>query len=122
VSTPQDPVTPPDRWGVYHAAVGAGVVLAALVVLLILAGTALIVVGDDSNQLAVATAAFGVLGTLVGAYFGIKVSDEARRETQRQNEISSIYAQEALSRLPDQAREDARNAALARVAREVGPP
>lgn len=122
MSTQPDPGNAPDRWSVYVAAVGAGVVLAALVVLLILAGIALIVVGDDSNQLAVATAAFGVLGTLVGAYFGIKVSDEARRQTQRQNEISSIYAQEALSRLPDQEREEARKAALDRVGREVGPP
>jgi hypothetical protein len=122
VSQAQDPGQQRGRGDLYVTAVGAGVVVAAFVVLLILAGTALIVVGNDSNQLAVATAAFGVLGTLVGAYFGVKASDDARRQTQRQNEISSIFAQESLSRLPDQEREEARKVAHDRIAREVGPP
>jgi hypothetical protein len=57
------------------------VVLAALAGLCTVTIVGLFVVGSDANQLALLTAALGLIGTVVGAFFGIKVTDDARKET-----------------------------------------
>jgi uncharacterized protein YacL len=57
------------------------VVLAALVVLCLVTIVGLALVDSSSDRLALMTAALGVIGTVVGAFFGIKVTDDARRET-----------------------------------------
>ena len=57
------------------------VVLAALAVLCLVTIVGLAVVDTSSDRLAVLTAALGVIGTVVGAFFGIKVTDDSRRET-----------------------------------------
>jgi hypothetical protein len=57
------------------------VVLAALAVLCLVTIVGLAVVDSSSDRLAVLTAALGVIGTVVGAFFGIKVTDDSRRET-----------------------------------------
>lgn len=57
------------------------VVLAALAVLCLLTIVGLALVDDGSDRLALLTAALGLIGTVVGAFFGIKVTDDSRRET-----------------------------------------
>lgn len=57
------------------------VVLAALAVLCLVTIVGLALVDTSSDRLAVLTAALGVIGTVVGAFFGIKVTDDSRRET-----------------------------------------
>lgn len=57
------------------------VVLAALAVLCLVTIVGLALVDSSSDRLALLTAALGVIGTVVGAFFGIKVTDDSRRET-----------------------------------------
>ncbi|HEU0336625.1 MAG TPA: hypothetical protein VFR43_08715 [Gaiellaceae bacterium] len=57
------------------------VVLAALGVLCLVTIVGLALVDASSDRLALLTAALGVIGTVVGAFFGIKVTDDSRRET-----------------------------------------
>lgn len=56
---------------------GLIVVCVGLVVLLLIALVAIIVVNDQSAQVvAIATSAFGVIGTVIGAYFGLKIGTD----------------------------------------------
>ncbi len=68
---------------------GGGVAIAGLAVLLLIVGVGILSLpdGDDANKaqqiVAIVTAAFGVIGAIVGAYFGVSSSNEARREAER---------------------------------------
>jgi len=61
----------------------AGVIVAGLglVVLFGVVAVAILTLPDDStksqNVIAVATSAFGVIGTIVGAYFGVRAANRA---------------------------------------------
>src|SRR3954454_21345606 len=55
---------------------GLVVVCVGLGVVLVIALVAMKVVDGDSEQVAIATAAFSVIGTLVGAYFGLKIGSD----------------------------------------------
>jgi hypothetical protein len=55
---------------------GLVVVSVGLVVLAVIAVVALELVSDSSEVVAIATAAFAVIGTLVGAYFGLKIGSD----------------------------------------------
>jgi hypothetical protein len=54
---------------------GLVVVCTGLVVLAAIAITAMILV-DGKDVVAVATSAFGIIGSLVGAYFGVKIGTD----------------------------------------------
>ena len=55
-----------------------GVIAAFLVVMLAFAGFGIFKEGDAANAAAALSALFGIIGTLVGAYFGIKTSSSAQ--------------------------------------------
>lgn len=55
-----------------------GVIVAFLVVMLTFAGFGIFTEGDAANAAAALSALFGIIGTLVGAYFGIKTSSSAQ--------------------------------------------
>ena len=85
-----------------------GVILAFLIVMLILA---LLGVFNDRNVPHVSAALsslFGIVGTLVGTYFGIKSSSEARGSLENTTSQAISAAHTALTRPPqtDAARED----------------
>src|SRR5215217_1459855 len=55
-----------------------GVIAAFLVVMLAFAAFGIFKEGDAANAAAALSALFGIIGTLVGAYFGIKTSSSAQ--------------------------------------------
>ena len=55
-----------------------GVIFAFLVVMLVFAWVGIFKEGDAANVAAALSSLFGIVGTLVGTYFGIKSSSEAR--------------------------------------------
>jgi uncharacterized membrane protein YeaQ/YmgE (transglycosylase-associated protein family) len=61
---------------------GAGVVVVcvALIVLSTMTGYLVSAVDKDDAKLAIATTALGVIGTVVGSFFGIKAANDSRKE------------------------------------------
>lgn len=56
---------------------GLIVVSPGLLVLLVIAVTAIVMVSEEPSQVvAIAASAFGVIGTVVGAYFGLKIGSD----------------------------------------------
>jgi len=53
----------------------------------------------DSQKAAVITAAFTVLGTIVGAYFGVKVGSAGRAEAEAARNAESVKVQELTARV-----------------------
>ena len=76
MNTPPDP---PEKW--YDALSGVFVAGIGLLVLLGIMAFALTELPRDSSQgqniVALATSAFGVLGAIVGAYFGVRAANRA---------------------------------------------
>jgi hypothetical protein len=48
----------------------------------------------DSQKAAVVTAAFTVLGTIVGAYFGVKVGSAGKEEAEKARDAEAVKVQE----------------------------
>jgi hypothetical protein len=59
---------------------GLAAVIAGLLVLALIACLAIGLVGKDALQASIATASFGVIGTVVGAYFGAKSSSDSTQQ------------------------------------------
>jgi hypothetical protein len=72
-SPPRPPLTPSEGIKLIG---GLVVVCTGLLVLVAIAVTAMILVEAGSDVVAVATSAFGVIGTVVGAYFGVKIGTD----------------------------------------------
>ena len=53
----------------------------------------------DSQKAAVITAAYTVLGTIVGAYFGVKVGSAGRAEAEAARNAESVKVQELTARV-----------------------
>jgi hypothetical protein len=70
---------PQELW--YNAMAGVIVAGIGLLVLLGIVAVAILTLPDDEtkaqNVIAVATSAFGVIGTIVGAYFGVRAANRA---------------------------------------------
>jgi hypothetical protein len=78
-------------------ALAVGVIVVGL-----LAGGALI--ADPGNAASIATAAFGVIGSIVGAYFGVKIgSDGTQRAVQAQRDEATKAQVFAAHLQPEQA-------------------
>ena len=67
----------------------------------IIALVALGTVGE-SQKAAVATAAFTVLGTIVGAYFGVRVGSAGREQAEAARNAESVKVQELAARVDPQ--------------------
>jgi uncharacterized membrane protein len=70
---------PPEPW--YNAMAGVIVAAIGLIVLFGVVAIAIMTLPDDEtkaqNVIAVASSAFGVIGTIVGAYFGVRAANRA---------------------------------------------
>ena len=53
----------------------------------------------DSQKAAVVTAAFTVLGTIVGAYFGVKVGSAGKERAESARDAEAIKVQELAARI-----------------------
>jgi hypothetical protein len=69
-----------------------------LLVLALIAGGALVVNSDDAVK--IATGAFGVVGTLVGAYFGQKIGSDGVKEASSRADQEATKAQIYAAHLP----------------------
>lgn len=59
----------------------------------------------DSEKATVATAAFSVLGTVVGAYFGLRVGSQGKQEADEQRAVATAKVERLAAELsPEQAR------------------
>jgi hypothetical protein len=77
-------------------------VAAGLLALLVIATVAIGVVHDDSHAVAsIATAAFAVIGSVVGAYFGIKVGAEGTQRALDAHKAEAARAQVFAAHLPE---------------------
>lgn len=71
--------TEPEKW--YNAMAGVIVAAIGLIVLFGIVAVAILTLPDGDtkpqNVVAMASAAFGVVGTIVGAYFGVRAANRA---------------------------------------------
>jgi hypothetical protein len=111
--------------GVIGAAGGVLVVGLGLVFVFVIALVALGTV-PDSQKAAVVTAAFTVLGTIVGAYFGVKVGSAGRQEAEAARDAEAVKVQEFAARADPETAKAALDSAQERVAATTatggGPP
>jgi len=76
-SEPSPPRTPQTKSEGVKLIAGLVVVCVGLFALIVIALSAIVAVRKDSSQVvALATAAFGVIGAIVGAYFGLKIGSD----------------------------------------------
>ena len=76
---------------------GVIVVITALIVLSIMTGYLVSAVNKDDAKLAIATTALGVIGTVVGSFFGIKSATDSRRDAQSNAEATQDKLNKVLS-------------------------
>jgi hypothetical protein len=91
--------------GLLAIAIGVGAVLTiAIVTLSVTSGL------DAANKVAVATSAFGVVSTVVGAYVGIKITgdktNQAAGQAQKDAQIASAQLGAAVTHLDDEAKKE----------------
>jgi uncharacterized membrane protein len=77
-------------------------VVAGLIVLAAVSMTAIIALPGDNGQnvVAIATGSFGVIGTVVGAYFGVKLGADGRREAHQALGAETAKVQALSAHLP----------------------
>jgi hypothetical protein len=87
---------------------GLVVVCSGLLVLVAIAIVAMLLVDDDSsNVVAVATSAFGVIGTVVGAYFGLKIGTDGTQTAVAGLRDEAAKAQAFAAHVPKEAAAEA---------------
>jgi threonine/homoserine/homoserine lactone efflux protein len=100
--------------------VGLGLVFVFIIALVAL-GTV-----PDSQKAAVVSAALTVLGTIVGAYFGVKVGSAGREKAEAARDAEAIKVEELTARADPQAAQAALESAQQRLAaaedRQAGGP
>lgn len=89
------PVTAP-RWSEGLKIVGGlAAVVTGLTVVLLVALAGIFVVSDDGSAVAsVAGGAFSVVGTIVGAYFGVKVGTDGKQESEAAARAFALHVPE----------------------------
>jgi hypothetical protein len=92
------------NWSDRLQAAGALVaVCAGLLTLLVIACLAIGVVHDDAQYVAsIATASFGVIGSVVGAYFGVKIGAEGTAKALDAHSAEAARAQAFAAHLPEE--------------------
>ena len=102
-AAPEAPVTettgrPVDYEGSKTAAVNALagflVVVAALAAVVVITSITLATVSEEASKVAIATAAIGVIGTIVGAFFGIKIASDTRKSSEAGRERAEARHEE----------------------------
>ena len=92
------PAQPGGIVGVISAVGGVLVVALGLVFVFIIALVSLGTVPDDQKA-TVITAAFGVLGTVVGTYFGVRAGSAGRERAEAARDMETIKVQELAARM-----------------------
>jgi threonine/homoserine/homoserine lactone efflux protein len=84
-----------------NALAGLLVVVGALVAVVVINVITLASVDEEASKVSIATASVGVIGTIVGAFFGIKIasdtrksSEEGRQRAEEQREAEKIKVEE----------------------------
>src|SRR6185312_3433861 len=72
-----------------NAASGVIVVVVALCALGVMTSYMVSAVNSDDAKLALGSAALGVIGTIIGAYFGIKVASDTSKNAQQQTNAAN---------------------------------
>ena len=95
------------------AVVGLGLLFVFVIALVSLATL------PDSQKAAVVTAAFTVLGTIVGAYFGVKVGSAGKERAENARDAESVKVQELTARMKPELAVDALDSAHRRLEHPV---
>lgn len=74
--------------------------------------------GNGQNVVAVTTGSFGVIGTVVGAYFGVKLGADGRQAAQHAQRVEAAKVQALAAHLDT----DQANQALEEAGQRVSPP
>ena len=83
---------------------GLVAVLGGLFVVLVISVLAIAVVSGDTGQIAtIAAASFGVVGTIVGAYFGVKVGTDQSQQALRQTQHAMGQTQDTIRAMREEA-------------------
>jgi hypothetical protein len=70
------------------------VVVAALAAVVVITSITLATVSEEASKVAIATAAIGVIGTIVGAFFGIKIASDTRKASEAGRERAEARHEE----------------------------
>jgi hypothetical protein len=95
----------------------AGAVLVVTLALVAVALICLLLVGDvePSDRAAVVTSAFTVLGTIIGAYTGVRIGSRGREAVERAREVEAAKVEELAARIDPKDWDDAMQAVPARL-------
>lgn len=109
---------PHDRYESLSSVAGLVAVVAGLLALMAVSVAAIVVLssGNGQNVVAVTTGSFGVIGTVVGAYFGVKLGSDGRQAAQHAQRAETAKVQALAAHLDT----DQANEALAE-ARQLNP-
>ena len=102
-----EPKAASDRAGFVEVVTASGAILVVGLGLAFVFVIALVSLGTvpDSQKAAVVTAAFTVLGTIVGAYFGVKVGSAGRERAESARDAEAVKVQELAAQIdPEKAR------------------
>ena len=86
-----------------NAAAGVIVVIVGLITLSPMTGYLVSSVNSDDAKLAIATTALGVIGTVIGAFFGVKAATDSRKDTQEALNDQSTRLSEVSGAAPEAA-------------------
>jgi hypothetical protein len=91
----------PDRVGLVDLLAASGAIMVVGLGLAFVFVIAIVALGTvpDSQKAAVVTAAFTVLGTIVGAYFGVKVGAAGRERAESARDAEAVKVQELTARV-----------------------
>jgi hypothetical protein len=86
---------PHDRYESLSSVAGLVAVVAGLLALMAVSVAAIVVLspGNGQNVVAVTTGSFGVIGTVVGAYFGVKLGADGRQAAQHAQRAEAAKVQ-----------------------------
>jgi hypothetical protein len=98
------------RQGITAAVAGVGaaawVVAIRVIAVFFIGLAALLRISEDAQMVAAATATAGVIGSIVGAYFGVKVGSEGKREADAARDEEARKAQQLAAALDRPAAEE----------------
>jgi hypothetical protein len=98
-----------------NALAGVIVVVVALAALAIMTAYLVSEVGDDQSKVSIGSAAVAVVGTVVGAFFGVHASSEARQSAEDARRASDIKVEELSRSVDDQKGKEALDRADERI-------
>ena len=113
----RSPTPSPDQSRALNVVSAAGAIIVVGLGLAFVFVLAVVSLGTvpDSQKAAVITAAFTVLGTIVGAYFGVKVGAAGREKAEAARDAEAVKVQELAARVDPQTARAALDTAERRV-------